>query len=130
MLEHVQGAARSAAASAYVSTPNVLTLAPEGAENSGNPWHVKEYRAEEFRALCAAHFALGRAVRAVPRAQAARCTSSPCAAGLGSTSTSALRLTKPFYDRFTPAISASDFALRGRPRRSTRALDFVAVCKP
>ena len=41
---------------AYVSTPNVLTLAPEGAEKSGNPWHVKEYRAEEFRALCEASF--------------------------------------------------------------------------
>ena len=42
---------------AYVSTPNLLTLAPEGAEKSGNPWHVKEYRAQEFRELCAAHFA-------------------------------------------------------------------------
>src|SRR5215213_3343448 len=42
---------------AYVSTPNVLTLAPEGAEKSGNPWHVREYRAHEFRALCEAHFA-------------------------------------------------------------------------
>src|SRR5215210_5824623 len=27
---------------AYVSTPNVLTLAPRGAERSGNPWHVRE----------------------------------------------------------------------------------------
>ena len=26
---------------AYVSTPNVLTLAPPGAERSGNPWHLK-----------------------------------------------------------------------------------------
>src|SRR3954464_107970 len=42
---------------AYVSTPNVLTLAPPGAEKSGNPWHVKEYRAEEYRALCERHFA-------------------------------------------------------------------------
>src|SRR3954463_13031715 len=41
---------------AYVSTPNVLTLAPEGAERSGNPWHVHEYRAEEYRALCERHF--------------------------------------------------------------------------
>src|SRR6185369_178103 len=41
---------------AYVSTPNLLTLAPPGAEKSENPWHVKEYRAEEFRELCAAHF--------------------------------------------------------------------------
>src|SRR5204862_7244586 len=41
---------------AYVSTPNVLTLAPPGAEKSDNPWHVREYRSEEFRALCAASF--------------------------------------------------------------------------
>src|SRR5436853_5470259 len=40
----------------YVSTPNVLTLAPPGADRSGNPWHVREYRAEEFRELCAAGF--------------------------------------------------------------------------
>src|SRR3954451_1821540 len=41
---------------AYISTPNVLTLAPKGAERSGNPWHVHEYRAEEFRALLEQHF--------------------------------------------------------------------------
>ena len=40
----------------FVSTPNVLTLAPAGAERSGNPWHVYEYRPEEFSALCRAHF--------------------------------------------------------------------------
>jgi 2-polyprenyl-3-methyl-5-hydroxy-6-metoxy-1,4-benzoquinol methylase len=33
---------------AYVSTPNVLTLAPPGAEKSDNPWHLREYTAEEF----------------------------------------------------------------------------------
>src|SRR3712207_3441411 len=48
---------KASAPVAYVSTPNVLTLAPEGAERSGNPWHIKEYRLEEFRALCAAHYA-------------------------------------------------------------------------
>src|SRR6187402_2451592 len=42
---------------AYVSTPNLLTLAPPGVEKSDNPWHVKEYRAEEFRALCEGCFA-------------------------------------------------------------------------
>ena len=41
---------------AYVSTPNVLTLAPPGAERSDNPWHVREYRPEQFRALCEACF--------------------------------------------------------------------------
>ena len=40
----------------FVSTPNVLTLAPKGAERSDNPWHVHEYRPEEFEELCRAHF--------------------------------------------------------------------------
>ena len=41
---------------AYVSTPNVLTLAPAGEEKSGNPWHVREYRWQEFQNLCAESF--------------------------------------------------------------------------
>ncbi len=42
-----------------------------------------------------------------------------------------LRLTRPFYDRFTPAIAASDFALRTSGEADLdRALDFVAVCRP
>ena len=56
----------------YVSTPNVLTLAPKGAPRSDNPWHVHEYRAAEFEQLCREHFCEVRAVRPVPRAQAAR----------------------------------------------------------
>jgi hypothetical protein len=39
-----------------------------------------------------------------------------------------LGLTKPFYERFTPAIAASDFALR--PGNLDAALDFLAVCRP
>ena len=41
---------------AYVSTPNLLTLAPPGAEKSDNPWHVRSTGAAEFRELCEAHF--------------------------------------------------------------------------
>ena len=42
-----------------------------------------------------------------------------------------LRITQPFYDRFTPAIAASDFQLRkGDDEALERALDFVAVCRP
>ncbi len=55
VLGHMQGMLRPGG-TAYVSTPNVLTLAPEGAERSGNPWHVHEYRAGEFRALCESRF--------------------------------------------------------------------------
>src|SRR3989440_2729104 len=41
---------------AYVSTPNLLTLAPPGAEKSGNPWHLREYKAAEFDELCRSVF--------------------------------------------------------------------------
>src|SRR4051794_1832442 len=55
VLEHLREVV-GAGGVAFVSTPNLLTLAPEGAEKSENPWHVKEYRAGEFRELCARHF--------------------------------------------------------------------------
>ena len=40
----------------FVSTPNVLTLAPKGAQRSDNPWHVHEYRSGEFERLCSGTF--------------------------------------------------------------------------
>jgi 2-polyprenyl-3-methyl-5-hydroxy-6-metoxy-1,4-benzoquinol methylase len=111
----------------YVTTPNVLTLAPEGAEKSGNPWHVKEYRADEFRALCEAHFA---SVELLGLFHARKLRIHELAikhAGWDAIH-ARLRLTKPFYDRFTPAISARDFALRAGDL--DRALDFLAVLRP
>jgi hypothetical protein len=39
-----------------------------------------------------------------------------------------LGVTQRFYDRFTPAISTRDFALRRR--NLDRALDFLAVLRP
>jgi len=112
----------------FVSTPNVLTLAPPGAERSGNPWHVREYRPEEFRALCAAHFAhvellgLYHARKlAVHQVAIDRLGWDAVHARLG--------LTRCFYDRFVPAISARDFALRAG-RDLDRALDLVAVLRP
>jgi SAM-dependent methyltransferase len=112
---------------AYVSTPNVLTLAPEGEERSGNPWHVKEYRAEEFRALCERHFG---SVELVGLFHARRLRAHQVAIErLGWDSVhAALRITKPFYERFTPAISVRDFALR--TGELDRALDFLAVLRP
>ena len=44
----------------------------------------------------------------------------------GTASTTALGLTEPFYDWFTPAISSSDFRLSTTNLES--ALDFIAVC--
>ncbi len=110
---------------AYVSTPNLLTLAPAGAEKSENPWHVKEYRAHEFRALCEAHF---EQVELWGLFHARKLRAHALALKLGWDAVHRrLGLTRAFYDRFTPAIAASDFALR--PGDLDRALDFVAVCR-
>jgi SAM-dependent methyltransferase len=112
---------------AYISTPNVLTLAPEGEVRSGNPWHVREYRPEEYRALCERHFA---SVELLGLHHARRLRVHQLAIErLGWDAIHArLGITKPFYDRFTPAISVRDFALRRG--RLDRALDFLAVLRP
>jgi 2-polyprenyl-3-methyl-5-hydroxy-6-metoxy-1,4-benzoquinol methylase len=110
---------------AYVSTPNLLTLAPPGAPKSGNPWHLREYRAEEFAALCAASF---EHVELLGLFHARKLRAHEHALRLGwDRLHAALRITRPFYDRFTPAISARDFALRPGPL--DRALDFLAVLR-
>jgi SAM-dependent methyltransferase len=112
---------------AYVSTPNVLTLAPEGAERSGNPWHLREYRPDEFRALCEAHFG---EVELLGVFHARKLAAHQVAIErLGWDAIHArLRLTRPFYDRFVPAISVRDFALRA-DRDLRGALDLVAVLR-
>jgi hypothetical protein len=103
----------------------VLTLGRPGAEKSGNPWHIKEYRAEEFRELCSGAFA---SVELLGLFHARKLRAHELALRLGWDRVhAALRITKPFYDRFTPAIAASDFALR--PDGLDRALDFLAVCR-
>jgi SAM-dependent methyltransferase len=111
---------------AYVSTPNVLTLAPPGAQRSGNPWHLREYRPEEFRALCEPHFG---SVELLGLFHAGKLRAHELALRGGwDTIHGALRITKPFYDRFTPAISARDFALEPAPLE--RARDLLAVLRP
>lgn len=108
----------------FVSTPNVLRLAPPGAERSGNPWHVKEYRASEFRELCASVFGSAQLLGLF---HARKLRVHELALRLGwDTVHARLGITKRFYDWFTPAISASDFVLRDGPL--DRALDFLAVC--
>jgi hypothetical protein len=104
----------------------VLTLAPEGAEKSGNPWHIKEYRPEEYRALCERHFG---SVELYGLHHARMLRVHEVALKLGWDRVhAALRVTNPFYDRFTPAISERDFALR--PSDLDKALDFLAVLRP
>jgi SAM-dependent methyltransferase len=125
VLEHVK-ALIGPQGVAYVSTPNLLTLAPAGAEKSENPWHIKEYRAEEFRALCERHFG---SVEIQGLFHARRLRVHEVALKLGWDRVhKGLRVSKPFYDRFTPAISERDFALR--PENLDRALDFLAVLRP
>jgi SAM-dependent methyltransferase len=110
---------------AYVSTPNLLTLAAPGASKSENPWHIREYRASEFEALCRPLFG---EVELLGLFHARKLRLHQLALSLGwDRLHKALRITKPFYDRFTPAIAASDFTLRADGL--DRALDFLAVCR-
>ena len=111
---------------AYVSTPNVLTLAPPGAAKSDNPWHLREYRAEEFASLCAGVFG---EVEMLGLFHARKLRAHEIALRIGWDRVhKRLRVTERFYGWFTPAICATDFALR--PDRLDRALDFLAVCRP
>jgi len=124
VLRHFKGMLRPGG-TAYVSTPNVLTLAPPGAEKSDNPWHLREYRPEQFRALCESVF---DDVQILGLFHARKLRAHEIVLKLGWDAVHPrLRLTKPFYDRFTPAIAASDFALREGPL--DRALDLVALLR-
>jgi SAM-dependent methyltransferase len=111
---------------AYITTPNLLTLAGPDREKSDNPWHLKEYRAHEFDALCRTTFddvqvlGLFHARKLRVHELALACGWDAVHARLG--------ITKRFYDRFTPAIAASDFALRAEADLD-RALDFLAICR-
>jgi SAM-dependent methyltransferase len=107
----------------YVSTPNLRTLAPPGAEKSDNPWHLREYRADEFRALCE-RVSERVELHGLFHARKLRAHELALRAGWDRVH-AALGITEPFYGRFTPAISARDFSLRSGPL--DRALDFVAV---
>lgn len=129
VLAHVRSQLRPGGA-AYVSTPNVLTLAPPGAERSGNPWHIKEYRPEEFRALCAEHFG-DVELFGVFHARKLRLHQLAIERAGWDAIHPRVGITRRFYDWFVPAISVRDFALRpGPPAPLDRALDLVAVCRP
>lgn len=113
----------------FVSTPNLLTLAAEGAEKSDNPWHIKEYIAAEFRQLCEEVFSSVE-LCGVFHARKLRAHELVIRHAGWDNVHKRLGVTKWFYDRFTPAINERDFALRpGATDESlASALDFVAVC--
>jgi SAM-dependent methyltransferase len=132
-LEHfaslTAGSVSSAGGTVFLSTPNVRTLAPKGASRSGNPWHVHEYHSAEFAELCRGTFAR---VEMHGLFHARKLRAHQLALDLGWDRVHPrLGLTTRFYDWFTPAISVSDFVLRGAGDADLdRALDFVAVCRP
>ena len=71
ILRHFRGLLRPGGA-VYVSTPNLLTLAPPGAEKSDNPWHLKRVPGGGVPAALRERLRPGRAARPLPRARAAR----------------------------------------------------------
>ena len=133
-IEHIEDvpalleAIAAAAPLAFVSTPNRLTLAPEGAEKSDNPWHLREYTIGEYREVLEPAFG---SVEIHGLFHAGKLAIHERAIALGWDRVhSLLRITKPFYDRFTPAISSSDFVLKpGSDAELGKALDFVAICR-
>jgi SAM-dependent methyltransferase len=133
-IEHVEEPAdllrrfAEAAPLAYVSTPNRLTLAPPGAEKSDNPWHLREYTLVEYRDLVEPCFS---SVEILGLFHARKLHVHELALALGwDRAHQALGITKAFYDRFVPAISAADFRLYGESERDlNEALDFIAVCR-
>jgi SAM-dependent methyltransferase len=111
---------------AYVSTPNRLTLAPPGADRSGNPWHVREYSPAEYRELVEPVFG---DVELLGLFHARKLRAHEVALRLGWDRVHPmLGITKPFYSRFVPAIGEEDFELRPGPLE--RSLDLLAVCRP
>jgi SAM-dependent methyltransferase len=133
-IEHIQDPGAllegfaNAAEISYVSTPNRLTLAPAGAEKSDNPWHLREYTATEYRELLEPRFGHVE-LFGVFHARKLRLHALALAAGWDRIHP-ALRITKPFYDRFIPAIAASDFSIRSASECDLdKALDFLAVCR-
>ncbi len=123
-----QGGVAAGRGIVFVSTPNVLTLAPKGSERSDNPWHVHEYRAAEFAQLCRSCFAT---VELYGLFHARKLRAHELALRLGWDRVHPrLGLTGRFYGRFTPAIACRDFALRAEGEADMeRALDLVAVCR-
>ena len=112
---------------AFVSTPNVLTLAPPGAERSGNPWHVREYRPDEFERLCRAEFSQAE-VLGVHHARKLKLHQLAIERLRWDEIHARTRVSRRFYGRFIPAISTRDFSLR--PGRLETALDLLAVLRP
>jgi len=114
------------------STPNVLTLAAPGHEQSDNPWHTKEYRPEEFKTLLQTHaqhielYGLFNAGKLAIHQAITDRLGLPHGAMHRHTGWAGL-----VYPAFTRRITVRDFTLRRTPRMDelADALDVVAVIR-
>jgi SAM-dependent methyltransferase len=130
LLAHFKTLLASQGGELFVSTPNVLTLAPAGAVKSENPWHVKEYRPEEFAATMGSHFdrvelyGLFPAGKLALHAALLRRFRLPPDLMFRSGARSA-----PFYRWFSRMIATTDFRLVpvSDPTQLNGALDLLAV---
>jgi SAM-dependent methyltransferase len=133
LLAHFAELVEPAGGAAYVSTPNRLTLAEPGAEKSINPWHVREYTAADFRALCAGAFGNVEllALRHAGRLRAHEVLVPSGWRKVHERTGAAAR----FYDWLGPRVRESDFALEPLAPAdddgpvARRALNFLAVCR-
>jgi SAM-dependent methyltransferase len=108
----------------YVSTPNRRTLAPPGASKSDNPWHLREYKLQEYSELLESCFSR---VETLGVFHAGKLRAHEVALRLGWDRVHpALGLTDSFYSRFIGAITSSDFKLRDKGLEE--ALDLLAIC--
>ena len=100
---------------AYVSTPNVLTLAPEGPRSRTTPGTSRSTGPRSSARAVRVRLRPRRAA-GLFHARKLRAHELALRAGWDRVHAGA-RVHPALYDRFTPAISARDFALRDRPAR-------------
>ena len=90
-----------------------------GAQKSDNPWHLREYTLAEYRALLEPRFSR---VEMLGVFHAGKLRIHELALRLGWDRVHpTLRLTRPFYERFVPAISSSDFKVTAEGDLERRA---------
>ena len=131
VLEHFKAHARGPVGDGYVSTPERPDARARGRGALGQPVARQGVpRRGVRRAVPRALRATSSCSASSTRASCAR-TSSRCASRWDDVHRR-LGITRAFYDRFTPAISERDFALRSERDGADLdgALDLLAVCRP
>lgn len=133
LLRHFRGLVSETDGQVIVSTPNVLTLAPRGQRKSSNPWHVKEYRPDEFHDLLARHF---RGVDLFGLYNARKLAVHARMIDILGVDRDAIHRetgwTRALYAGFVPTINSRDFRLGEAVDVDglEQALDLVAVLRP